>query len=138
MIYMLKPYIDIIMQERSWSWSLIGILYVLATFFVRSWFMNSPVWKAKHLDKSVYSAVKAAYLRRSLLGWIFFFLPLAFFPIYWQKFFPLKLEEKWVAVSGAIFLFIAILLHLRAFALGAVAVLQKQTENQKEKNLYEA
>ena len=134
----LKPYLDAILQERSWSWSLIGILYVLAAFFVRSWFMNSLVWKGKQLDKSVYNAVKAAYLRRSVLGWIFFFLPLAFFPLYWQKFIPLNLDQKWLAVSGAVSLFIAILLHLRSFALGAIAVLKKQTENLKEKNLYEA
>jgi hypothetical protein len=137
MIYMLKPYLDIIMAERSWSWSLIGILYVLAAFFVRSWFMNSPVWKAKQLDKGVYSAVKAAYLRRSFAGWFFFFLPLGFFVLYWQKFLPFKLDDKWMAIAGAVSLVVAILLHLRAFALGAIAVLKKQTENLKEKNLYE-
>lgn len=138
MITLIKPYLDVVMAERSWSWSLIGILYVLAAFFVRSWFMNSPVWKAKHLDKSVYGAVKAAYLRRSILGWIFFFLPLALLILYWQKMIPVKLEEKWVAAAGAACLVISILLHLRAFALGAIAVLKKQTENQKEKSLYEA
>ncbi len=137
MITMIKPYLDVILSERSWSWSLIGILYVLAAFFVRSWFMNSLVWKAKQMDKSVYSAVKAAYLRRSVLGWFLFFLPLGLFTLYWQSILPPVVTDKMVAGGASACLITAILLHLRAFGLGAIAVLKKQTETSKEKNLYE-
>lgn len=139
MITFLKPYLDIILSERSWSWSLVGILYVLAAFFVRSWFMNSLVWKAKQLDKSLYHAVKSAYLKRSILGWFLFFIPLALFTFFWQNILPKNDAKQFLIIwSGAASFVLSILLHVRAFALGALTVLKKQSENLKEKNLYEA
>lgn len=137
MLTMIKPYLDVILSERSWSWSLIGILYVLSAFFVRSWFMNSLFWKGKQLDKTVYKAVKASYLRRSVLGWFMFFLPLGLFTLYWQNILPPNVTDKMVAGGAVLSLVLSILMHLRAFGLGAMAVLKKQTENLKEKTLYE-
>ena len=138
MITMIKPYLDIILAERSWSWSLIGILYVLAAFFVRSWFMNSLVWKAKQLDKSLYAAVKAAYLKRSVLGWFLFFMPLALFTLFWQNMIPEKDKQFLIICGGTASFVLSIILHLKAFGLGALTVLKKHSDNLKEKNLYEA
>lgn len=138
MITVIKPYLDIILAERSWSWSLIGILYVLAAFFVRSWFMNSLVWKAKQLDKSLYHAVKSAYLKRSVLGWFLFFVPLALFTLFWQKTITEESKRFWIVVGGSSCFVLSILLHIRAFGLGALTVLKKHSDNLKEKNLYEA
>lgn len=134
----MKPYLDIILAERSWSWSLIGILYVLAAFFVRSWFMNSLVWKAKQLDKSLYSAVKSAYLKRSVLGWFLFFVPLALFILFWQNMIPEQAKQCMIVCGGTAAFVLSIILHIRAFGLGALTVLKKHSENLKEKNLYEA
>ena len=138
MITFIKPYLDIILAERSWSWSLIGILYVLAAFFVRSWFMNSLVWKAKQLDKSLYHAVKSAYLKRSVVGWFLFFVPLALFTFFWQNLIPQKDKQFLIICGGTTAFILSIILHLRAFALGTLTVLKKHSENLKEKNLYEA
>ncbi len=138
MLTMFKPYLDVILSERSWSWSLIGILYVLAGLFVRSWFLGPVMGKAKKLDKSVFKAVKSSYFKRSLLGWLFFFLPLAAFTLYWQKILPPVVTDKMVAGGVVSLLVLSIMFHLQAFGAGVTAVLKKQTENMKEKSLFEA
>ncbi len=132
----LQPYIDSVLAERSWSWSLIGILYVLAALFVRSWFIGPLFSKARLLDHSLYSAIKHAYAKRSFWGWLLFFLPLALFVLFWQNYLPQKITQTFVVSAGSSSLVLSIMFHLQAFGAGAVSVFKKHNDQAKEKSLY--
>ena len=132
----LQPYIDSILTERSWSWSLIGILYVLAALFIRSWFMGPLFSKARLLDHSLYSAIKHAYAKRSFWGWLLFFLPLVLFVLFWQNNLPQNMGQTFVIAAGSGSLVLSIVFHLQAFGAGAVSVFKKHNDLMKEKSLY--
>jgi hypothetical protein len=120
-----NAYAKVIWEERFWSWSVIGILYVIAAFAVRGWFLNSLISRARSFKSKHYHEIKQAYLKRSLPGWIFFFLPLVLFTFVWNQTRGTAIEGKYMAaVILGIFSFIAaILSHLRAFAEACLSVL---------------
>lgn len=136
MMPLIKPYIDSILAERSWSWSILALLYIFAALFIRGWFMNPLFWKAKQLDRNVFSAIKAAYLKRSFWGWLLFFMPLVLFVLFWQNNLPEKFNQQFVVAAGAASLILSIIFHLQAFGAGAVSVFKKHSDQAKEKSLY--
>ena len=139
MIYQLKPYFDAILADRVWSWSLLCILYILAGVFVRGWFMGPMTGRAKKLDGKLLRSIKSKYLKHSLLGWLFFFLPLGLFALLWKDLLPLTIhfQEKFViAAAGAAFV-LSVIFHLQAFGIASFSVLKQFSDQQKEKSLYE-
>ena len=137
MIYQLKPYIDVILSERTWSWSLVGILYVLAGFFVRSWFLSPVTSRCGKLDKKLSRTVKSSYLKYSLLGWIFFFIPLGLFTLLWRNLLPPKINDIAVISGAAAAFILSVIFHLQAFGIAGMIVLKQYSDHQKEKNLFE-
>ncbi len=137
MIYSpLKPYLDVVLQERDWSWAVIAILYVLAAYFVRGWFMNGLSCQSKSLDRKWHSEVKAAYLKYSFPGWIFFFLPLGLVILIWRKdILPIKVPEIYLYAGAGVSYVFSIIFHLQAFGLASIEVLKKFQDKYKEAKL---
>ena len=114
----LKSYWDIVITERSWSWSIVGILYLVSGYVIRGWFMRSLAVAAKSLELKQYQKFKQAYLRRSLVGWVLFLIPLAILAVFWMQtdLLPISGKEA-IALLAALSLFIlSIMFHLGAFA----------------------
>lgn len=129
----LQSYVDAILSGRDWSWTVVGILYVLAAYFVRGWFLNPLSKQAKTLSRASWHQIKSHYLGASFLGWIFFFFPLAIVVIIWRKTALLvPVEDRYLILAGCLGFILSLLLHLQAFALAAVTAL-KDFEEKKDK-----
>lgn len=138
MIHALKPYLDVVLAERTWSWTLIGILYLLAGFLVRSWFMRPLAVQLKQLGREFQHEVKKTYLQLSFWGWLFFLIPLGLFVLLWRSdILPFRVNDRYV-VAGALISFIfSIIMHLQAFGKAALLTLKRSGELL-EKKMFEA
>lgn len=126
MVNVLRSYLDIILQERFWSWSLIGILYVILGLMVRGWFLNSMIRRAKEVGSKYYHEIKKAYLKRSLLGWILFFIPLGILIVLWSRGmeFPLdRATQIWVHIAIASYT-MSVISHMWAFGTAGIVTLK--------------
>ena len=134
----LKPYVNIILTERTWSWSLIGVLYLLAGFFVRSWFIHPLTAHLKQLSHDLQREVKKVYLWRSFWGWLFFLIPLGLLVLLWRSdLLPFRVNERYLVIAALLSFILSIILHLEA--LGAAALLTlKHSSELLEKKMFEA
>lgn len=127
MLTAVQPYLDLILRERSWSWAVVCMLYILAAFFVRGWFVGPVSAQMKGLDGKIKHKVKKAYLKRAMLGWLLFFLPLVSILYYWQKAFaPIAIRESWLIGFSILSFILSILLHLQALGTAALVTLGAQ------------
>ncbi|MFA6599435.1 MAG: hypothetical protein WC352_03705 [Candidatus Omnitrophota bacterium] len=124
----LQNYLDIILRERGWSWTVLGIVYLSVAMFLRGLFLRPVTRKARELNRALGNDVKKTYLRQSLLGWIFFFIPLVLLIVMWSrpKIFPLTTNDVLLAFAGTLSFFLSLALHAQAFGIAAIRVL-KQT-----------
>ena len=115
-----------------------AVLYLLAALFVRSWFLAPLFSSLKQLEKPIHKELKKVYLKKSLVGWVFFLLPLVIFLFLWQnEAVPIRVDDSiWISAGVGSFFF-SIILHLIAFGLASVVTLKKTSETQ-EKKLFEA
>jgi len=126
MIEYITSYLEVIQEERFWSWTLIGIVYLLAGLTVRGWFLNPVFNQAHEIKKPYYHEIKQVYLKKSMAGWCFFFIPLAFIVVLWNgvKSFPLN-AQQWSAVMAATLSFVlSIISHLKAFTIATLSVMR--------------
>ena len=129
-----QSYYNMILAERSWSWSVLAILYIFSGYLIRALFFSPLARQTKKLEHPLGHAVKAAYLRRSLPGWIFFLAPAVLLILRWTGVFVPPFDDCWLIAAGAAGYGLSLLLHLQAFGAGAVVLLKRSSENQKEKN----
>ena len=123
----LNPYSTIILNERSWSWTLIGIAYLIAAFIIRGWFLKPLVARAKECDRASWQAIKRIYLKHSIWGWVFFLIPLVIFVILWYRGLASGSIENAIlllGLAGACF-FLSILIHLQVFGSAVISVLKQ-------------
>ncbi len=134
----LKPYLDSILAERDWSWSFICILYLLCGMVIRGWFLGALTSRTRDLDKKLRHAVKKSYLKQSLPGWIFFFIPLAILIVLWQdRPLPVKVERVHLLGTAIASYILSIILHLRAFGASALLTLKRLSESEQQKKFLE-
>ncbi len=127
---MFNSYLNVILQERFWSWSIIGIIYLIFAFTVRGWFLNPLFRDVKHLKPRYYHEIKQIYLKYSFWGWFLFFLPVVFFTYVWNQTAkePLTLRHH-LAIALGFFSFLAsIMIHMRAFANACVELLREMVD----------
>lgn len=136
---MVDLFLEILNSERAWSWSVIGILYVVAAFSIRGFFLNPFKVQLDNLDKQHHSAIKKIYFRKSLMGWIFFFIPMIALIVFWlhPEFFIVLPRKVLLVIDVAAVLLVSILFHLQAFGVAALCVLKNKEveENHSSKNI---
>lgn len=121
----IQPYLDLILKERSWSWAMVCLLYVLAALFVRSWFIGPLTIQMKMIEKKHLHHLKYGYLRHSVWGWLFFFIPLALIALYWQKeALPISIPETWLIAAGFASFILSVIFHLQAFGVSALMLIE--------------
>lgn len=129
MIYSLKPYLDVILTERTWSWTLIGILYLLSGFLVRSWFISPITRHLKPLSREAQNEVKKKYLQHSFWGWVFFLIPLCFFILLWRSdILPFHVDDRYVVLAAILSFIFSIIIHLQAFGKAGLLTLKRASE----------
>ena len=126
---MILDYWQAVLKERDWSWTLVAVLLILFGLVIRGWFLGPLIHKAKSLDRKIYHEIKSTYLKRSLAGWVFFFIATGLAVFVWSDNpkLPLGLQDKVQLAAIGLSFFLSILLHLIAFGLASLSVLQERT-----------
>ena len=125
-------YFDLILKERFWSWTLVGIVYLVFAFLLRAWFLGSMVQRAKELPPRYYHDVKHSYLRKSFWGWFFFFLPVILLTTVWNQAENMPPQGLYLLLSilAAVSMVWSIMIHMRAFSEAATLVLKRVLDEQ--------
>lgn len=134
----LKTYWDVIWIERDWSWTVIGIAYTILWLIVRGLFLGELIRKAKELEKRFYREIRGEYLKRSILGWLLFLVPLVILILFWQQgrvFLPSTPEDTLLILIAALSFILSILLHVRAFGLAAIVAMKQVLERETSRSL---
>ncbi len=134
MIERIQPFLDVILNERAWSWTIIGIAYLITGLIVRSWFLKPVIRYAKDMDRSYWHKIQGAYLKRAVGGWIFFFIPWVILVILWYQGLNTCGKREYILLGLACISYaVSILLHLQAFAFAIVDVVKYLLQKQSEK-----
>ena len=127
-----KDYLDVILAERSWSWAVIGIAYIIVGLFIRSLFLGAVIHKTKELNRGPSQELKKAYLQRAPLGWVFFLFSFLIVVGLWNRGvqIPLSVKEA-LGILGAIVAYVfSIIYHLQALGIAAVIALKRYSEKE--------
>ena len=126
----IQSYLQLIVTERNWSWTLIGILYIVLALAIRGWFVGPLFRAAKSSNRHLYGEIKTAYLRNSLWGWIFFLIPLIVFIVTWyrKELFPITIQDAAITLAATASFVLSIMLHMKAFGVAAIQTLHRALE----------
>ena len=121
---------DILSTQRTWSWAVIGIGYLLVFLLARSFFLHGLIKRARSLSSKWYHEIKKVYMKKCIAGWILFLGSFLILILFWQT---ANLKQASLYEVGMVFLIIltvlfAIMSHLIAFGTSVIHVL-KQIEN---------
>ena len=121
---------NMVLTQRTWSWAVIGIAYLLVFLAVRSFFLRGLIKRARSLNSKWYHEIKKAYTKKCIAGWILFLVSFFILIFFWQT---ANLKQASLYEVGMVFLIVlavlfAIMSHVIAFGTSAIHVL-KQVEN---------
>ncbi len=128
----IKTYLDAIITQREWSWTLVGMAYLILGLIIRGIFISPLTRRVKDLSKKAHQDVKSAYLHRSFIGWIFFAVSFLIIIGLWNRsdLFPLTVKEA-LALLGAMASFIlSILCHAEAIGVAGLVTLKKVVDKE--------
>lgn len=123
---------DMILTQRVWSWTVIGIGYLLAFLILRSFFLHGLIKRSRGLNSKWYHALKKVYMKKCIGGWILFLVSFLILIFFWQT---ANLQQISLYEVGMIFLIIltilfSIMSHLIAFSTSLIHVLKQLENNQ--------
>jgi hypothetical protein len=123
---LITSYLDILLNQRAWSWTLVAITYIVVGLWIRSLFLRPLVRRLKSLEKKHYQEVKKAYLKRSVGGWLLFCLSLALMISLWfyPLIFPLSLRQTFVLFTVVAGYVLSVVLHLIALGIATITTLK--------------
>jgi hypothetical protein len=121
-----------ILADRVWSWTVVGIGYLLVFLFVRGFFFHPLVKRAKTLNSKWYHEIKKVYVKKCIAGWIVFLVSFLIFIFFWQT---ANLKQPSLYEVGMVFLIVlavlfAVISHLIAFGTSVIHVLAQVEHNQ--------
>lgn len=127
----LQPYLDSALAGRDWSWSLVGLVYIIVGLFIRGLFLKPLLRHAKELEKKPYRDFRSAYLGRSLWGWVFFFITFLILIGLWTSVdnFPISENEALLILAGLASYVLSIIFHIGAIAVAAIVSLKKSSRS---------
>ena len=123
---------NMVLTQRAWSWTVIGIGYLHTFLLARSFFLHGLIKRARSLNSRWYHEIKKVYMKKCLGGWILFLVSFLILIFFWQT---ADLQQASLYEVGMVFLIIltvlfAILSHLIAFGASAIYVLKQLENNQ--------
>lgn len=130
-----RLYVDAVMAERQWSWSVIGIVYLVMTILIRQFIFRALIRNTKDLDSNVYSNARNLYLRNSTAGWILYFISFLLVVVAWIVWKRPKVDTgllvSFTLLAPSLF-FLSVVLHLLAFAHSLLAIFRQKIGVEKE------
>lgn len=123
---------SMVLAQRSWSWTVPGIGFLLAFLLVRSLFLHGLIKRARVLNSKWFHEIKKAYTKKCVSGWILFLVSFLVFIFFWQT---ANFKQASLYEVGMVFLIIlavlfAIISHVIAFAASVIYVLKQLENNQ--------
>lgn len=120
------------LTDRGWSWTLLGSIYLIITFIVRSIFFKPILRHAKLLQPKQYKKIKIAYLKKSFSGWLFYFLSFFMIVSIWYVGFQagFSINDLIVAFIAIISFLLSVIFHLGAFTNASLEIFKKIETNQ--------
>lgn len=131
----MQEYLSVILKERSWSWTLVTIAYLIVTLFVRQLFFSKAVHQTKELDPALYSAARKYYWAHSWLGWGLYLLSLLIAIFIWLNWKGEFLEMRTLILAGLalpLVYLLSILSHQGTFLRGLVEALRLKRGSDRE------
>lgn len=128
-------YMDLIATERHWSWTVIGIAYLVVAIVIRLLIFRNIVHETKKIDPNLYAGVKSLYLKNSMAGWVLFFLSFLLMIAIWVGWKGTFLERSPVTLLLFLLIllfFLSVILHLTAFAKALLTVLRQRLGVERE------
>ena len=132
MVELMNTYVDAIVTQREWSWTVIGIVYLIIALIIRSLFLSSMNRRVKDLNRHQYHEVTSAYLKRCSVGWVFFLISFAFVVWLWSRvdLLPLSIKNACIVLGIIVSYILAILSHTQAMGIAALMALKKTAEKE--------
>lgn len=123
---------NMVLTQRTWSWAVIGIGYLLVFLLVRSFFFHSLIKRAKSLNSKWYHEIKKAYTKKCISGWILFLISFLMVVFFWQT---ANLQQASLYEIAVLFLILltvllSIMSQLIAFGASVIHVLKQLENNQ--------
>lgn len=131
---MIQDILQAITDGREWSWSVIGILAILAGLTVRAILLRDILHGMKIRNREWYQRTQLYYQKRSLVGWIFFILFVTGTTLLWrfETVFLIYLNSsQWLLVLLAL-LVLSLICHLRAYARAIVEAVDEHMAADKD------
>jgi high-affinity K+ transport system ATPase subunit B len=121
-----------VLTQRTWSWALIGIGYLLVFLLLRSFFLHALVRRARALNSKWFHEIKKVYMKKCIAGWVLFLVSFLVLIFLWQT---ANFQQASLYEVGMVFLIIltvlfAIMSHLIAFGVSTIHVLKQLENNQ--------
>ena len=119
-----------ILTQRGWSWTVVGIGYLLVFLLVRSFFLRGLIKRARALNSKWYHEIKKVYMKKCIAGWILFLVSFLLLIFFWQtaNFAQASLYEVGMTFLILLTVLLSIMSQLIAFGASVIYVL-KQIEN---------
>ncbi|MFH0986312.1 MAG: hypothetical protein V1882_12415 [Candidatus Omnitrophota bacterium] len=123
---------NMILTQRTWSWALVGIVYLLVFLVARSFFLHPLIKRARALNSKWYHEIKKVYTKKCIAGWILFMVSFLILIFFWQT---SNLKQPSLYEVGMVFLIILTLLftiisQLIALSVSVLHVLKQLENNQ--------
>jgi len=128
----IQTYWEIIIAERNWSWSLLGIAYLIVTMILRRMAMGPLIRRLKDLNRSQFEEIKAIYLKKSIFGWIIYLVSFIVVIGMWSReaLFPLTVNEAGAVLGALVGFILSILFHVQALGTAAIVTLKDVVDKQ--------
>lgn len=124
---MIQKFSNLMINDRDWSWSVIGILYLILTLIIRNAFMRPLNVHLKELKRRWGKEIKDAYSKHSIVGWFFYFVSFGGVLFAWSR--PDILPLTFKMTAGLVLIFVAyllsILFHVQALGLACAEILRR-------------
>ena len=129
MINTYKAYLEIILYDRVWSWSLVGAVYLAVASLIRFFFFHGLTNELRQVDRGLYAEAMKTYLRHSLGGWVIFVISFLLFIAVWVGWKGPFIERLPIFLLGfllPLLFLLSIVMHYRAFAKALIGVLRQR------------
>lgn len=122
-------YLKLFVSERHWSWTVLGMVYLMLTLVIRHFLFRALVQETKILDSSLYGTVRKLYLKQSGAGWVVFFISFLGIVLAWINGQNQLMQKHFLilfCLALSLLFFLSLILHLKAFAHALLSVLRQR------------
>jgi hypothetical protein len=128
----MKEFWDMVITQRAWSWSLIGIAYLFVYLLVRHFFLCRLIKGTKALHSKWYNEVKRFYARQCIGGWILFMASFLLLIFFWEtaNLKQASLYEAAMCVLIILTVLLSIISHLVGFGIALLHLLKHLEKNE--------